>query len=53
MQITIAGDCQMYIYLKNKSMHHQGSLADVKCKLLWDSEDNFIGINIMSQRSDI
>lgn len=53
MQITISDDCQMYIYLKDKSKHkHTGSLSDVKCNLLYDSNDNFIGINILSKRSD-
>ncbi|MBT2764293.1 MULTISPECIES: hypothetical protein [Paenibacillus] len=53
MQITIEENCQMYIYLKDKSKHqHKSSLSDVKCKLLYDSNDNFIGINIMDQRSD-
>ena len=52
MQITIVGDCQMYIYIKDKNIHkHKGSLSGVKCKLLYDSEDNFIGINIMNQQS--
>lgn len=53
MQITIADDCQMYIYFKNKEIHkHTGSLSDVKCKLLYDLNDNFIGINIQRKRSD-
>ncbi|GIP25402.1 hypothetical protein J23TS9_05320 [Paenibacillus sp. J23TS9] len=53
MQITIAGDCQMYIYLKDKDVHkHKCSISDVRCKMLYDSQDNFIGVNIMSKRSD-
>lgn len=53
MQITIVDDCQMYIYMKNKFKHqHTGSLPDIRCKLLYDSDDNFIGIKIVSQRSD-
>ncbi|RAR38905.1 hypothetical protein [Paenibacillus sp. MDMC362] len=53
MQITIAGDCQMYIYFKDKSKHqHQGSLSDVRCKMLYDSSNNLVGINILSTRSD-
>ena len=53
MQITIVDDCQMYIYLKDKNVHkHIGSLSDVKCKLLYDLQDNFIGIIIQNERSD-
>lgn len=53
MQITIADNCQMYIYFKNKDVHkHKKSLSDIKCKLLYDSQDNFVGISIMNQRSD-
>jgi len=53
MQITIAGDCQMYIYFKDKSKHqHQGSLSDVRCNLLYDSSDNLIGINVLSKLSN-
>ncbi|MGG4141744.1 hypothetical protein ABEW34_01325 [Paenibacillus algorifonticola] len=53
MQITIADDCQMYIYFKDKSKHqHEGSLPDVKCNLLYDSLGNLIGMRILSRRSD-
>lgn len=53
LQITIVDDCQMYIYIKNKSEHqHTGSLADVKCKILYDSQENLIGMEIVSKRSD-
>ncbi|MFB5269110.1 hypothetical protein ACE41H_20305 [Paenibacillus enshidis] len=53
MKISVHDDFQMYIYLKNKDVHkHKKSLPDIKCKLLYDSQDNFVGISIMSQQSD-
>ncbi|WP_336772659.1 hypothetical protein [Paenibacillus sp. MMO-58] len=53
MKITISGDCHMYIYLKDKDKHeYTGSLSDIKCCLLYDLNENFIGIRILSKRSD-
>ncbi|WP_405158488.1 hypothetical protein [Paenibacillus sp. FSL H8-0283] len=50
MQVTITDDCQMYIRLKEFNSHKfESSLAEVKCKLLYDSFNNFVGIKIMSQ----
>ncbi|WP_149847140.1 hypothetical protein [Paenibacillus sp. 37] len=53
MQISIYDNSQLYISLKDKKIHkHEGSLADIKCKLLYDSNDNFIGIKILCTLSD-
>ncbi|MFD2114335.1 hypothetical protein ACFSTH_00875 [Paenibacillus yanchengensis] len=54
MRITIEGDSQMYIYLKDAKIHQitHNTLTDVLCYLLFDVANNFIGIRICNRNAN-
>lgn len=52
MKVSIHNDSQLYIRMKDGNVHNfKKSLAEIKCKLLYDVNDNFLGMKILSQRS--